>query len=68
MSDADLFRQYAKEAMQGSSKATSENDKQTLIDLAFTWSQAALISDGVLGSSFVSSPRDVAETTSLTCS
>ncbi len=68
MSDADLFRQYAKEAMQGSSKAASENDKQTLIDLAFTWSQAALISDRVLGSSFVSSPRDVGEATTLTCS
>jgi hypothetical protein len=34
MSDADLFRQYAKEAMHGSSKVMSENEKQTLIDLA----------------------------------
>jgi hypothetical protein len=29
MSDADLFRQYAEEAIHGSSKATSENEKQT---------------------------------------
>jgi hypothetical protein len=68
MSDADLFRQYAKEAMQGSSKATSENEKQALIDLAFTWSQAALMTERVLGSSFVSSPRDVGEAASPTCS
>jgi hypothetical protein len=58
MSDADLFRQYAKEAIYGSSKATSENEKQNLIDLACTWSQAALISDRVFGSNFVRSPRD----------
>jgi len=58
MSDADLFRQYAKEAMQGSSKATNENEKQTLVELACTWAQAALMSEGVvLGSSFNPSPR-----------
>ena len=43
MSEADLFRQYAKEAMHESSKATSENEKRTLIDLACTWAQAALM-------------------------
>ena len=58
MSDADLFRQYAKEAMHGSSKATNENEKQTLVELACTWAQAALMSEGVvLGSSFIPSPR-----------
>ncbi len=66
MSEADLFRQYAKEAMHVSFKATSENEKRTLIDLACTWAQAALMSDKVLGSSFVASPRDVGEATSLT--
>ncbi len=40
MSEADLFRQYAKEAMHVSSKATSEYEKRTLIDLACTWAQA----------------------------
>jgi hypothetical protein len=59
MSEADLFRQYAKEAMREFSKATSENEKGILSDLACTWSQAALMSERVLGSSFVSSPRDV---------
>jgi hypothetical protein len=61
MSDADLFRRYAKEAMHGFSKATSENEKHTLADLACTWAQAALMSERILGSSFVSSPRDVGE-------
>jgi hypothetical protein len=61
MSDADLFRQYAKEAMHGFSKATSENEKHTLADLACTWAQAALMSERILGSSFASSPRDVGE-------
>jgi hypothetical protein len=65
MSDADLNRQYAKEAMHGSSKVKDENEKQTLVDLAFTWALALLMSDRVLGSSFISSPRDIGEATSL---
>ena len=43
MSEADLFRQYAKEAMHGASEATSGNEKRALADLACTWVQAALI-------------------------
>ena len=64
MSDADLFRQYAKEAMRHSSKVKSEIEKESLIDLAFTWAQAALASDRIFGSSFTSSPCDVGEATS----
>ena len=64
MTEADLFRQYAKEAMRESSKVTSENERRSLIDLACTWVQAALMSERVFGSSFVSPPRDVAEATS----
>jgi hypothetical protein len=64
MSDADLFRQYAKEAMHVASEVTSENERRTLIDLACTWAVAALMSDRVLGSSFVSSLGDVGEATS----
>ena len=66
MSEADLFRQYAKEPIHGSSKATNENEKRTLIDLASTWAQAALMSERVLGSSFVLSPYEVGEGASLT--
>jgi hypothetical protein len=64
MSDADLYRQYAKEAMHVSSKVANENEKRTLVDVAYTWSLAALMSDRVLGSSFVSSLGDVGEATS----
>jgi hypothetical protein len=66
MSEADLFRQYAKEAMHGASQATSGNEKRALADLACTWVQAALMNERVLGSSFISSPRPVAEARSLT--
>jgi hypothetical protein len=61
MSEADLFRQYAKEAMHESSTVTGENEKESLIDLACTWVQAALMSDRVIGSSFTSPPRDLDE-------
>jgi hypothetical protein len=56
MSDADLYRQHAKEAIHESSKVKDENEKQALVDLAFTWAQA-LMSDRVLGSSFVAESR-----------
>ena len=58
MSEADLFRQYAKEVISVSSKATNDNEKRSLIDLACTWAQAALMSERVLGSNFISLPRD----------
>jgi hypothetical protein len=65
MSEATLFRQYAKEARRASSKAKSENEKQALIDLAYTWAQAALASERVSVPSYTSSPRDVGVATSL---
>ncbi len=59
MSEANLFRQYAKEAMRASSEVPSENEKRSLIDLACTWARAALLSERVSGSSFTSPPRDM---------
>ena len=47
MSEADLFRQYAKDAMHGASKASSGNGRR-LADLASTWVQTALMSERVL--------------------
>ena len=41
MSKADQFREYAEEAMRWSRQAKSEDAKNTLIDLALTWRQAA---------------------------
>jgi hypothetical protein len=57
MKEADLFRQYAKEAMRwSSSKSASPDERMALINLAGRYAQAALISEGiVLGSSFVPS-------------
>jgi hypothetical protein len=66
MTEADRFRQYAEEAMRSSAKSTSENEKRDQIDLACMWAQAALTSERVFGSSFVSSPRDIDEATSPT--
>jgi hypothetical protein len=57
--DADLFRQYAKEAMRWScSKSTSADEKRALINLACRYAQAALMREGVvLGSNFIPSSR-----------
>ena len=59
MKEADLFRQYAKEAMRwSSSKSASADERRALIDLACGYAQAALMSEGImLGTSFVPSPR-----------
>jgi hypothetical protein len=45
MSKADDFRQYADEALRSANEAKSEKQKQALIDLARTWTQAALKAD-----------------------
>jgi hypothetical protein len=56
--EADLFRQYAEEAMRlSSSKSASADERRALINLACRYAQAALMNEGsVLGSSFVPSP------------
>jgi hypothetical protein len=45
MSKADDFRQYADEALRSANDTKSEKQKQALIDLARTWTQAALKAD-----------------------
>ena len=43
MKEADLFRQFAKEAMRrSSSKSTSADEKSALINLACRYAQASL--------------------------
>ena len=42
MSKTDQFWQYAKEAMISASRAETEDERQGLLDLARTWTQAAL--------------------------
>jgi len=43
MSITDQFWQYAKEAILSAYGAEPEKDRQDLIDLARTWTQAALV-------------------------
>ena len=43
MSVSDQFWQYAKEAVLAACYAESDDEKQGLLDLARTWTQAALI-------------------------
>ena len=45
MSKAEQFREFADEAFQWSRKAKTEAARQILLGLAFTWIQAALISE-----------------------
>jgi hypothetical protein len=42
MSKTDEFWQYAKEAVLSASYAKTDDEKQGLLDLARTWTQAAL--------------------------
>jgi hypothetical protein len=52
MTDANLFQEFAKEALQQASKAKSEQEKLALNELALAWVNAALASDRVFGSSW----------------
>jgi hypothetical protein len=47
MSKADDFRQYADEALRFATESKSESQKQALMDLARTWTQAALKAEAV---------------------
>ena len=49
MSKADQFRQYAEEAMRWARQAKTEKEKQAYIDLARTWTQAAVQSEYIFG-------------------
>jgi hypothetical protein len=50
MTDANLFEEFAKEALQRASKAKSENERLALNDIALAW--VNLASDRVFGSSW----------------
>jgi len=49
MSNADQFRQYAEEAMCWARQSKTENEKQALIELARTWTQAAVRGEHIFG-------------------
>jgi hypothetical protein len=48
MSKAEEFRQYAEEAMRWARKSQTEQEKQALMDLARTWTQAAVHRERIL--------------------
>jgi hypothetical protein len=47
MSKADDFRQYAEEAIRWAYQSKTEKNKLILLDLARTWTQAAVHSESV---------------------
>jgi hypothetical protein len=49
MTKADRFRQYADEAMRWAFQSKTEKEKQAYIDLAHTWTQAAVHSEHIFG-------------------
>ena len=53
MSESDQFRQYAEEALLWVARSKTEQEKQLLLELVLTWTQAAFASDriGVLSGS-----------------
>jgi hypothetical protein len=48
MSKADQFRIYAKEAMLWSRKSKTEEARNAMIDLARTWTEAAVMSERII--------------------
>jgi hypothetical protein len=48
MSQPQQFWQYAEEAMLSARYAKTDTDKRAMLDLARTWSQAALQSEGTV--------------------
>jgi hypothetical protein len=49
MSKADQFREYAEEAMRWAHQSKTEKERQALIELACTWTQAAVQSEHIFG-------------------
>jgi hypothetical protein len=58
MSKADEFRQYAKEAMRWAHRSKSEEEKLALIELARTWTQAALHHEATAAATNHGPPQD----------
>jgi hypothetical protein len=48
MSNAEQLQEYAEEALRLAFQSENEKDKQALLDLARTWTQAAFASDRIV--------------------
>ena len=62
MSKVDKFWQYAEEAMLGARHSKNETEKRALLDLARSWTQAALQSEGTI---VVTASQEAAKTAKL---
>jgi hypothetical protein len=48
MSESDQFRQFAEEALLWAAQSKNEEEKQLLLELAHTWTRAAVASDALV--------------------
>ena len=56
MENAKQFRQYAEEAVRWAYQSKTQKEKEALIELARTWTQAAVQTEHIIGVN--SSPRE----------
>jgi len=59
MSESDQFRQYAEEALRWVAQSTTEEEKQLLLELVCTWTQAAVASERTVTGPTIHEPRKV---------
>ena len=53
MSESDQFRQYAEEALLWVAQSKTEEEKQLLLGLVLTWTQAAVVSDALANHTYL---------------
>jgi hypothetical protein len=57
MSESDQFRQYAEEALLWAAQSKTKEEKQLLLELVCTWTQAAVVSEGMVVGPTIQEPR-----------
>jgi hypothetical protein len=56
MSESDQFRQYAEEALLWAAQSKTEEEKQLLLELVCTWTQAAVVSERTVAGPTIHEP------------
>ena len=57
MSESDQFRQYAEEALLWAAQSKTKEEKQLLLELVCTWTQAAVVSERTVAGPTILEPR-----------
>jgi hypothetical protein len=57
MSESDQFRQYAEEALLWAAQSKTKEEKQLLLELVCTWTQAAVVSERTVAGPTIQEPR-----------